>query len=212
MRRVAALVTVILAVSLAAGTAAWARPPQAEPPRLAFKLPAIVQGAAGATEQSSVSLRHLGVPNENINFGRLDPATGQIVDGDYLLFVRIELGDSPLSLIQFHAWNADDPNQRQSFTATPENPIVEGYATVGDGTGLTPLNAISLTASFTMQTGLPVGTLGTARMSFALVDDPSAKIGKLPAVSSDIDALIVDTLHLMVWPEYQLIETGGFGR
>jgi hypothetical protein len=83
--------------------------------------------------------------------------------------------------------------------------------TINDGAGITPNNIIALfQTSMLVQADAPAGTLGTARVSIALVDDPKDNVRKLPAVTYDIDVLVVD--GPATWPAWQLLEVGAFDR
>lgn len=204
------LVMAVLGV-VALASSAFAGRPQPTAPDVAVRMPGVIGIAAGDLTGASPQIAHLGVETDVITFGRLDPETGEIVDGQYLVWLQVDLGDAPLSSMTVWAWDAETWNSAP-YTVTPENPSIEVYTALAAPNGLSGGSLLGYPdVRFWGDATASVGERGEAVIRWALVDDITAKIRHVPGVTAIVDVVITDATSsrngfLTSW---QLVEVGG---
>jgi len=126
-----------------------------------------------------------------VTFGTVDPDTGQVVGGQYLVFFEIELIDAPVRLSGFVPDLQGD--LRIPVNLNAQNPSFSGVFALNLPV-LIP-NSFALLLGFRVSPESDVlGTVGDVRLRAALLESPDERPVKSPGMSRTIHLLIHDTI------------------
>jgi hypothetical protein len=207
---IAAFAIALLVVGYAS-VGSGARPSPDVPP-LALAPPGVAAMTPGGTDAQDTRGYLFASPDTHVNFGRLDPQTGKIVDGTYLLRIKLDLGDAPLKSASLPLWNPIDLTFL-NLVVTKEKPRIEALATINDGPDGIAGGGFGWTfgdMTFAADPGQPVGAQGHVTLKIALVTNPREKFKDAPGLTAIIDTRIVDTPHpFLLFSQYHMLKVGG---
>jgi hypothetical protein len=147
---------------------------------------AVVFGPINTFGDTNVNIINLSL--EPITFGYVDPTTGKVVGGQFILFAALDLGTAPLRILSGTDFDLQG-NQIGIFQITPANP--QFSATFARPYTLLPNSSVTL-FNFRAYPDLqaPIGAEGDLILQFALLQSPNEPLAKAVGATFSIRYLI----------------------